>query len=134
MNERIAVNLARRGVKNLRLRLKGQFHNVQHAENARFHRLDGIMLIMNRARGTGEVVNLVKLSPVRLNDIMLNKAEPARFHQIADVRFRPGEKIVYGGNLITVRQESAAEMTSEKSGRACHQRFLGQLDFHNFFD
>ena len=94
MHERIAIHLACGGMKDLRLGLERQVQHVHHAENAGLHRLDRVVLVVDRAGRAGEVVDFVELSPERLRHIVQHEREPLVVQQLEDVVLSASKEII----------------------------------------
>ena len=97
-------------MQNFRLRLQGELEHVHHPEHRTAGGLDRVFLIMDRRGRAGEIVNLVELPPERLRDVVQHERETLIVEQIVDVLFRAGEEIVERGDLVAVREQTAAEM------------------------
>ena len=70
MDGRVAIDLRRRGLKNARFDPLGQPQHIDRAMDARFCRLNWVRLVMNRARRTGQIVDLVDFNEERKRHIM----------------------------------------------------------------
>ncbi len=102
----VAVNLARRGLKNLALHALGQAQHVDRTMHRGLDGLDGVELIVNGRRRAGEVVDLVDLDIKRERYIVPKDFETRMADQMGDVVFGAGIEVV-GANHITVRLEQA---------------------------
>ena len=125
MHEGIAIYLACGGMKDLRLGLERQVQHVHHAENAGLHRLDGVVLVVDRAGRAGEVVDFVELSPERLRHIVQHEREPLVVQQLKDVVLGACKEIVEGRDLVAFGQKPPAKMPAQEAGAAGDQCFSG---------
>ena len=121
MHQRIAINLTRRRMKNLRLSLHRELQHIHHTDNTRLHRLNRIMLIMHRRRGTSKIVNLIKLPPKRLSNIMKNETKATIIKNIINILPSPRKKIIKRSHLITISEQPATKMTTEKPSATSNQ-------------
>ena len=70
MDERVAVNLGRRGLQDARVNALGEAEHVDGAVDARLRRLHRIVLVVDRRGRTGEVVDAVNLDIEREADVV----------------------------------------------------------------
>ena len=124
MHERVAVYLARRGVEHARLRLERELEHVHRAEHGALRRLDGVLLVVDRRGGAGEVVYLVELPPERLRDVVQHEREALVVEELVDVLLRAREEVVQRGDLVSVRKKPLAEMAAEESRATSYQCFF----------
>jgi len=130
MHERIAIDFARGGVENLRLRLERKVEHVHHAQDARLHRLHGVVLVVDGARRAGKVVYFVELAPIWLGDVVQDEREAPVVHQPLDVALRAGEQVVEGGHLVSLVEQPLAEVAAQKARGTRYKRLLRKFQFH----
>ena len=73
MPVRVAVDFARRGLKDTCSDAFGEPEHVQRAENVGLHSLDRIELIMNRRCGARQIIDLIDFKQDRLGHVMTNE-------------------------------------------------------------
>jgi hypothetical protein len=100
--------------------------------NIHLGRLNRIVLVMDRGRGTGEVIDLVHLDKERKGDIMAEKLKVRVPHQVDDISLRPRIEIVDAEDIAAVTKKILvlAEMGPQESGSAGHQNTNVVLIFH----
>src|SRR5581483_784129 len=104
-----------------------QAEHVDGAVHAGLRRLHRIILVMNRRRRTGEIVDLVDLDVVREGHVMAHKLEALVSDQVLDIAPRAGEEIVEAKHLVAGLEQSLAKMRSEKAGAAGDENTLLQV-------
>ena len=120
----IAVDFGCRGLENFRARTFGEAEHVDRAVHTGFGRLNRIELIMDRRRGTGQIVNLVDFYEQRHRNIMAEHLEIRMLQQMRDVRPPSGEIIVDAEHLMALLHKPVAQMASQKASRAGDQYSL----------
>src|SRR5947209_594723 len=106
MNERVTVHLARRGQEDARIPSPREIERVHGAEYARQRRVNGIRLIMDRTRRTGEVENAVHVGVEWLGHVMLDEREARASSVRGEVAHRAGGEIVERDNSVSLLHES----------------------------
>ena len=81
MHVRIAIDLAGRGLQHPRLEPLGEAEHVDGAHDAGLGRVHGVVLIVDRRGGAGEVVDLVDLDKERQRHIVADELEFAVIEQ-----------------------------------------------------
>src|ERR1700730_5263814 len=89
----IAINLRRRGLKNLRVHSLGEPQHVDGAVHARLSRLHGIKLVVDRGGWTSEVVDFIDLNIERKRNIMAPHFEPGVATRCAMFDLLPVKKL-----------------------------------------
>ena len=121
VDERIAVDLARRRVEHARLRLQRELEHVHRPEHRTLRRLDGVLLVVDWRSGAGEVVDFVELPPERLRHVVEDEREALVAQELVDVLLRSREEVVESRNLVTVGEKPFAEMAAEESRPSRYQ-------------
>ena len=129
MHGRVAINFRCGGLENFRPGPLGQTQHIDRAMNAGFQRLDRIMLIVNRACRTGQIINLVNLEKNRHGHIMANKLKIGIGEEMGDIIFLATEKIIHADHICALRQQRLAEVRPQKAGPACYQNTSSEM-FH----
>jgi hypothetical protein len=75
MFDRIAVDFACRGLEHAAAEPLGEAEHVDCARDRHFGRLDRVVLVMDRRRRAGEVVNRVDLDKQRKADVVAHELE-----------------------------------------------------------
>ena len=121
MDLRVAVDLAGRGLQDLRPAALGHAQHVDRPHHRGLHGLDGVVLVVARRGGTGQVVDLVDLQEDRQGDVVADQLEVGPAKQVGDVRLLAGEEVVQADDVVPPLQQPLAEMRAEKAGPAGHQ-------------
>lgn len=137
MDRRVSVHLARGGLQYPRPRPLREPEHVDRPVHARLRGLHRIVLIVRRARRAREVEYAVDLGVVRERDVVPHELEIRRADQVRDVPFLAGKEIIEADDVVFVLDEPVAEMASEKTRPAGHQRAFVQrvillLSVHSF--
>ena len=94
MHVRVAIDFARRGLKDFRVHALGEPEHVDRAVHARLRRLHRIVLVMDRRSGAREVVDLVDFHVERKGHVMTHQLEVRAVEQMRDVVLRAGVEVV----------------------------------------
>src|SRR5438876_2877969 len=121
MHVRIAVDLARRRLKNLRLGPLGEPEHIDGAVHAGLGCLYRIELVMDRGSGTREVVDLVDLDMQGKRDVVTRELEAGVVEQRQHVVARAGEEVVDAKNVMAALEQALTQMRSEETGTARHE-------------
>jgi hypothetical protein len=126
----VAVNLAGRCLQYSRIEPLSQGQQVVDPTCAGDQGANRIGLIADRRGGTSEIVNFIRLDPERLEDVMIDELEARAVRQMTDVARIAGDVVVYAQHVVTVREQSFAEIGTEKSGAPANQNSLTHSRFH----
>ena len=121
MDSGIAIDLARRGLQDLRLEAFGQAQHVDGAVDGGFRRLHRIMLVMDRRRRTGEIVDLINLDIEREAHIVAHELEARMGVQVIDIALGAGEQIVDAQHFVALIEQPVGQVRSQEAGTACHE-------------
>ena len=121
MDGRVAVDLRGGGLKDPALQPLGKAQHVDGAMHARFGRLHGVVLVVDRGGRAGEIIDLVHLEIERKGDIVTDELEARVADQMLDIALGAGEEIVDAKNIVPVGEEPVTEMRPEKPRSACNQ-------------
>src|SRR4051794_12499325 len=94
VNCRITIDLRSGSLQNLRAQTLGEAEHIYGPVDTRFRRLHGIVLIMNRGGGAGEIVDFVNFDIERKCDVMAHQFKPIVVEQMFDVPAAAGEEII----------------------------------------
>ena len=114
----IPINLGSRRLKNFRIDPFGKAEHVDRSMHTGFNRLNGILLIVDRRRGTCQIVNLIDFQIEGKGDIMADKLKMTVVHQMINIPLVSCEKIVNTDDIVSVLQKPLAEMGAEKTASA----------------
>ena len=117
----IAVDFAGRGLQHLRPAALGHAQHVDRPHHRGLHRLDGIVLVVARRGGAGQVVDLVDLQQDRQRHVVANQLEVRPAEQMGDVRLLAGEEVVEADHVVPLLDQPLAEVRAEKAGAAGDQ-------------
>ena len=84
--------------------------HIDHAHHARLHRLHRVVLVMNRRRGTGEVINLIDFEQHRFDHVVANQFEVMIVEQVKYVDSTSGKEVVETNNIVAVSEQPLAKM------------------------
>jgi hypothetical protein len=82
------------------------------------------MLIMNRARGTGEVVYTIDLDVQRECDVVPHQLEIRGAQQMRDVSLGAGKEIIDAQDVRASCDQPVAQVAAQKSGAPGHQNIV----------
>ena len=116
VDRRIAVDLGRRGLQDARFDPLGEAQHVDRADDAGLRGLHGIVLVMDRGGGAGEVEDAVDLDEQRQADVVPHQFETRMPHQVADVPPRARVEVVDAEHLLATRQQRFAKMRADEAG------------------
>ena len=121
---RVAVDLGGASKKEARFDALGKTQHVVGAKEARFEGLDGVGLVVDRAGGACQVVDLVDLEQQRVNDVVAYKFKVGVANPVVDVGFGAGEVIVKADDVVTKHHEAVHQMRAHKAGAASDKNAL----------
>ena len=93
MDRGVAIYFAGRGLENADSKALGEAEQVDRAMDRRLGRLDGIVLVMDRRGGTGEVVDFVDFDEQREGDVVAHQLEFRVGEEVRDIGLVAGEEI-----------------------------------------
>jgi hypothetical protein len=82
--------------------------------------LNGVVLIVNRRCGTGQVVDRIDLHIKRKGDVVAKELEIRISHQMGDISLGSRVEIVDTEDIVSVLEETLAEMGAQKPGPSGH--------------
>jgi hypothetical protein len=126
MDMRIAVHLARAGLKDARLDPFCQPQAVDGTHDGRLGRLDGVELVVRRRGGAGQIVNLIHLELEGIDDVVPYQLESGVIQEVRNVGLPSGEEIIEANDFMPLRQQPIAEMGTQKPGAAGDQDTHGR--------
>src|SRR5215203_4327639 len=121
VNVWVPVHFGGRRLQDLGLYPLGKPEHVDGAVNARLRRLHGIALIMDRRRGTSQVVDLIHLHVQRKRHVMAHQFETLVVEQMFDVAARSAKEIIDTNDVGASGQEALTKVRAEKTRTASHQ-------------
>ena len=123
MDLRIPVNLGRRGLKDTSLDPLREAEAIDGAHHRGLCRLDRIELVVRRGSWASQIVDLVDLDLERINDIMPDQLKPGIVHQMLDVRFAAGKKVIQADHIVIRSDQPLAKMGAKKPGSTGNKNF-----------
>jgi hypothetical protein len=115
---RVTVHFARARLEHPRPDALGETEAVDRAHHRCLDRLDRVVLVVRRRRGTREVVDLLDLELEGVDDVVADEFKIWIRQQVRDVPLLAGEEIIEADDLVAVVQEPVAEVRAEKAGAA----------------
>jgi len=106
----VAIYLAGGGLEHPGLDPLGQTQYVDGPHDRGFDSLDGIVLIMNRAGGAGQVIDLVNLEENGVDKVVPDELKVGLAPQILDVPLVAGKKIVQAKHVVPLPDNLAAKV------------------------
>ena len=128
MDLRVSVNLAGRGLEDPRPQAFCEPEHVDGAVHRRLGRLDRVVLVVDRRRGTGEVVDLVHLHVERKRHVVPDELEARMVVQVVDVPLVAGEQVVDAEDLVPLLEQPIAQMRAEEAGAAGDEYSLARIE------
>src|SRR5262249_43538427 len=130
MHERVAVAFAGGGDEEGRIFRLREAKGVVRAERADLQRRDGMLEIIDRRRGRGEVENKIDLVGHEdvIRDVVPDELVVLVAGEVLDVRDIAGKEIVHANDAMALGEEAVGEMRAEKTGAArdkCGGTFRG---------
>ena len=92
-----------------------------------FHGLHGVVLVVHRARGTGEVEDTVNLQAQRFRYIVTNELEIRLAQEMGDICLGAGEQVVEADDIRAVSHQAFAEMRADKSRSSGDEHAVGVM-------
>ena len=117
----VAVDLGRGRLQDLGARALGEPQHVDRPQHARLRGLDRIVLVLARARRTGEVVDLVYLDIHRKGHVVAQRLEVGAADQVGDVALAAREVVVHAQHVVPLRHQPVAQMAAQEAGPARDQ-------------
>ena len=114
----IAVYLARRRLHDPRSHSFCEAQHVDRTVHARLRRLHGVVLVVHRRSGAGQIVDLVDFDVERKRHIVPHYLEVRLSNEMRDVVLRSREEIVDAQNRPPVGDEPLTEMRPKESSAA----------------
>src|SRR6266550_8662168 len=115
MHLRIPVYFRGRGLENSSADALGQPQHVDGSNDARLNGLDRVVLIMNRRRRAGQVIDLIDFEQDGFNHIVTHKFKTRIGHQVGDVLSTYREEIIETDKIVLLGQQALAKMRTEES-------------------
>src|SRR5690606_31434843 len=100
MYVRVAVDFTGAGLQDSRTNALGQSQHVQGTGNRGLDCFDRVVLVMDRAGGACQVVDLVDLQINGLCDVVADQLKPGMVAEVGDIAFATGEEIVQANDLV----------------------------------
>ena len=121
MHGRVAIDLAGRGLEDLRPHPLGQPQHVDRAVDRGLGRLHRIVLVVDRRGRAGEVVDLVDLDVEREGHVVPHQLELRMAETGSDVVLVAREVVVDAQHVVARRQQALAKMRAQEARAAGHQ-------------
>ena len=118
---RVAVDLAGRRLEDAAAQPLGEPQHVDRAVDRGLGRLHRVVLVVDRRRRTGEVVDLVDLDEQRERHVVPDELEARVVVQVIDVALGAGEEVVDAEHLVALLEQAVAEVGAEEAGAAGHE-------------
>jgi hypothetical protein len=115
VDEWVTIDLRGGSLKNPALQPFGKAKHIDGPMNARFRRLYRVMLVVNRGRRAGEIVNFIDLEIKREGDVMSKQLEAWVTDEMLDIALASREEVVEADDFMPVGEKPVAEVRSEKS-------------------
>ena len=119
MDRRIPVDLRSGCLKDLGPQPLRQAQHIDGTMNVHLGRLNGVVLIVDRSSGTSQVVDFVNLHIEREGDVVANKFKIRISQQMDDIPLGPRIEIVDTEDIVSILEETLAEMGTQESSPSC---------------
>ena len=116
MGFRISIDFAGRCLKDAGLEPFGESQHVDGSVDVGLRGLDGIELVMNGGCGTGKVINFIGFDIERKGNVVPDTLEIRMITEWDKIGFCPRVKVVDADHVVSLFQERATQVRSEKSG------------------
>ena len=83
--------------------------------------LNRVVLIVDRRRRTGQVVNRIDLHIKRKGNVVANEFKIRIPYQRGDISFGTRVEIVDTEDIVSILEEALAEMGAQEPGPSCHE-------------
>ena len=107
VDRRIAIDFAGRCLEDPRVEPLGQPQHVDRAVDRGLGRLDRIVLIMDRRRGAGEIVDFVDLDIERQGHVVAHELELRMAGEMRDIVLGAGEQIVDAQHVVPAAEQGS---------------------------
>src|SRR5713226_8625770 len=111
---RIAIDFRSRGLEDARVDSLGETQHVDGSDDAGLHGLDRIVLVMDRRRGTSQVINLIDFEQDGFNHIVPQELKPGVAEEVRNIPSPSREKIVEADHFVLFGQQALAKVRSEE--------------------
>jgi hypothetical protein len=118
---RITINFGRGRLQKSGLASLRQAEHVDCAMHARLGGLNQVELVVNRARRTGQVIDLVDLHIQRKGYVVGQQLEARVTPEMRDIVLGPGKKVVDAHYVVVLPEEVFAQMGAEKAAATGYQ-------------
>ena len=112
----VSVDLGGGGLEDAGLHPLGEAEAVDRPDHGGLHGLDGVELVVRRGGRAGQVVDAVDLELEGVDDVVPYELESGIPHEVPDVGLPPGEEVVEADDVVSLPDESVAEMGAEEAG------------------
>jgi hypothetical protein len=120
MDHGIPIYLRSRGLKDLGLEPFRQPQHVDGTVNVHLGGLNRVVLIVDRRRRTSQVVDLIDLHIKRKGNVVANEFKIRIPYQRSDISLGPRIEIVDTEDIVSILEETLAEMGAQEPGSSCH--------------
>jgi len=114
----VAVDFGGGGLKDFGFDAFGKTEDVDSAVDAGFGGLDGVELVVDGRGGAGKVVDFVDFYKEGDGDVVPHQFKVGVVHEVGDVGFAAGEKVVHAEYVVSGVEKTFAEKRAEKAGAA----------------
>ena len=122
MHCRITINFTGGSLQNGNMQSFGKSQHIDRTMYAGLYRLDGITLIMDGGGRTGKVENGIALHVQGESDIMADQFKIFIIHQVKNIPFCSGIKIIHTNHTVTQFQQSFTKKRTQKTAAACYKK------------
>jgi hypothetical protein len=124
VNLRVAIDLARRRLQDPGPYALCQPEHVNRTVYGGLGGLHGIVLVMNRARRTSEVVDAVDLNIKGEGYVVAHQLEIWMAQQVRNVAFGSRKKIVNAKHVVAPREQTITEVGAEEPGTTADKTLI----------
>ena len=118
MDVGIPVNLGGGGLEDTCLDPLGKPEAVDGPDHGGLHGLDGIVLVVRRGSGAGEVVDAIDLELERVDHVVTDEFEVGIADEMLNVGLASSEEVVEADDFMSLLDEAIAEVGTKESGAA----------------
>ena len=129
MHVRVAVNFGGGGLQDACLDALGEPQHVDGPHDGCLGGLDGVVLVMYRGGGAGEIVDFVHLGVIGSGDVVAHHLEIAASGQVHHVSLAAGKIVVEADDVVAFAYQPFAQVRTYESGSSGYKHSLHRQSF-----
>lgn len=93
----------------------GEPQHVDGSDDAGLNGLDRIVLVVNRRRGTGQIIDLINFEQDRFNHVVTLEFKPRIAQEVRDIFAPSGEEVVETDHFVLFGQQAFAKVRTQEA-------------------